>query len=166
MSKRELFIVPLCEGAILAIAAVMGWMVHKPFLFASLGPTAYELIETPERPSARAYNIIVGHLAGVLSGFAAVYCCHALNTQGISSGTVVGPRIGAATLAAALTVLITLLLHATQPAAVSTTLLIALGTLQTWQDGFVIMSAVLVVLLCGSPLRRWRLREKSGNTSH
>jgi hypothetical protein len=41
-------------------------------------------------------------------------------------------------LAAALTVLITMAAKVSQPAAVATALIVASGTLQHWQDGFVI----------------------------
>lgn len=158
---RDLWIAPICEGALLLIAGAAGFVLHAPLLFASLGPTAYELVETPERPSARAYNIFTGHLIGVMAGFAALLVFHAYDFPGIASGTVAGARIGAAIFAAALTVLLTLALKAAQPAAVSTTLLIALGSLQRWQDGLAIMGAVLLMLIFGEPLRRWRLRSKS-----
>ena len=72
-----------------------------------------------------------------------------------------GPEMIAAALAAGLTVLITLAVKASQPAAVSTSLLIALGVLQRWQDAFVIMGAVVLMLIFGEPLRLWRLRERS-----
>jgi hypothetical protein len=160
MEKKDLLIAPLCEAALLFIAAITGWAVHQPLIFSSLGPTAYELIETPERKSARPYNVFVGHVIGVLSGFTGLYAAHAFNTPGTSS-TVLLPRVGSAVLAAALTVFITLAMKASQPAAVSTSLLIALGVLQTWQDGFVIMGAVVLMLICGQPLRMWRLRDKS-----
>lgn len=161
MPKRDIFIAPICEAALLLVAALTGWSLHKPLLFSSLGPTAYELIETPDRPSACTYNILVGHLLGVLSGFAGLYISHAFYAPSIMSGTIAGPRIGAATAAATLTVLLTLSLKASQPAAVATSLLIALGTLQKWQDGFLIMSAVVLILICGQPLRAWRLRARS-----
>ena len=161
MSRRDLLIAPICEAALLLAVASAGWLLHKPLIFASLGPTAYELIETPERQTARPYNVVVGHLIGVLAGFAAIYATHAYSAPGLSTGAVTLPRMWAAMLAAALTVFFTLLLQASQPAAVSTTLLIALGYLQQGRDVFVIMGAVLLMLLCGEPLRLWRLRDKS-----
>jgi hypothetical protein len=159
--KKDIFIAPVCEAALLLVAGSAGWVLHQPLLFSSLGPTAYELIEQPDRPSARPYNIFVGHLIGVLSGFAGLFAAHAFGAPGVTTGVVAGPRIGAAVFAATLTVLLTLLLKAAQPAAVSTSLLIALGVLQQRQDGFVIMGAVILLLMCGEPLRSWRLRERA-----
>lgn len=72
MSKRDLWAAPLGEGFLILVAALVGWATHYPFIFASLGPTAYEQVETPERPSAHPYNVIVGHIIAVAAGFAAI----------------------------------------------------------------------------------------------
>lgn len=113
------------------------------------GTTASELVETTERKTGGPYNIFVGHLVGVMSGFMAV---HAISVPGLATELSLFPRIGAAVLAAALTVLITLAVKASQPAAVATALIVALALFH-WQDGFVI----------GEPLRVRRMREKSRN---
>jgi ABC-type Fe3+-siderophore transport system permease subunit len=157
--KRDLAIAPICEGALILIASLAAWLAHQPLIFTSLGPTAYELVETPHRKSARPYNIIVGHLAGVVAGFVALLLTHAWTTPAVSTSNVQLPRVEAAALSAALTVFLTLLLRATQPAALSTTLLISLGTMQQWSDSLIIMAAVLLMTLAGEPLRRWRLRQ-------
>lgn len=161
MLKRDLLIAPVCEAALLFLAAVIAWLVHKPLIFASLGPTAYELVETPERRSARPYNVVVGHLVGVLAGFLALYMTNAWSSPGIDVGTVGWPRIWAVVIAAAVTVVVTLLVRAAQPAAIATTLLIALGNMEQWQDGFIIMGGVLLMLVVGEPIRNWRLRMRA-----
>ncbi len=159
MSRKDLLIAPLCEAALLFIVALAGWLTHKPLIFASLGPTAYELIETPERQTARPYNVIVGHLIGVVAGFLGIYLTNAWNAPTISSGTVSPQRIGSSIIAAGLTVFLTLLLKASQPAAVATTLLIALGVLQRGQDAFIIMGSVILLFIPGEFLRKWRLKD-------
>ena len=160
MSRKDLVIAPALEAALILVVAGAGWLASSPLVFTSLGPTAFELIETPNRPSAKPYNVIVGHLIGVLAGFAALWITNAWSVPGIASHTVALPRVAAATISALLTVLVTLMVHATQPAALSTTLLVALGTMQRWQDGFFIMASVLILVFLGEPLRRWRSREK------
>ena len=160
MWRRDLLIAPLCEAALLFVAALIGWAMHKPLIFASLGPTAYELVETPERKSARPYNVAVGHLVAVVAGFLALWATDARRTPAFSSGTIHWQRIWAVVMAASLTVVVTLLIKARQPAALSTTLLVALGSMQTWQDGFYLMGGVLIILFCGEPVRRWRLRAR------
>ena len=167
MHKRDLLIAPLGEGFLILIAALAGWASHQPLIFASLGPTAYELIETPHRRSARPYSIFIGHLTGVAAAFLALILTRSWHLSPVSPSGVPFPRIWAAVLAAALTVFGTLLLRASQPAAISTTLLIATGIMQTPRDAAIIMAAVVLMLLFGEPLRRWRLNEqnKRGDTS-
>lgn len=160
MLRRDLLIAPVSEAALLVIVGLAAWLTHKPLIFASLGPTAYELVETPERKSARPYNVFVGHLVGVLAGFFALWITNAWSSPRISEGWIGWQRIGAVVIAAGLTVVVTLLIDAAQPAAISTNLLITLGSFQKWQDGIVVMCAVLLMLVCGEPLRNWRLRSK------
>jgi CBS-domain-containing membrane protein len=156
--RKDILIAPVCEGALITILALAAWIAHNPLVFASLGPTAYELVETPERPTARPYNIVAGHLLGVLSAFLALFLTHADRVPPLNGGGIALPRVWAAGIAAALTVLATLLARATQPAAVATALLVALGNMQHWRDGFFIMAAVLLITALGTPIRKLRLK--------
>ncbi len=158
MKRSDLILVPLLEAALILVAGLAGWMAHQPLLFSSLGPTAYEMIETPHRQTARPSNILGGHLIGLLAGYLALLLTHGWQAPAISSAGVPLPRVWAATLATLLTVFGTLLLGVTQPAAISTSLLIASGTLQTPRDAAVIPAAVLLMTAVGEPVRRMRLR--------
>ena len=156
---RSLLLAPLCEGALILLAALAAWGAHQPLLFASLGPTAFELIEAPKRRSARAWNVIAGHLIGVLAGFAALWWTHARTAPPVGGGPPVLARVWAAALAALLTVLGTLLLRATQPAAISTSLLVALGTMQQGRDVLLILGSVVLMTVAAKPLRLLRVAE-------
>lgn len=158
MRKRDLIVAPAGEGLLILIAGVGGWLTHQPLIFASLGPTAYELIEMPHRRSARPYSILVGHLLGVISGYAALFLISAWRAPAVSQHGVPLLRVWAAVLAAALTVLSTLVFRASQPAATSTTLLVATGIMQTPRDAVIILCAVGLMVAAGEPLRIWRLR--------
>lgn len=160
MAKRkELFAASFGEGSLILLVALIGWAAHQPFVFASLGPTAYELIEKPQSRSARAYNIIVGHLLGLGMGFLALAIFHAWSApKVVQTGTVAPERLGAVVIAAALTALVTLLLGAAQPAALSTTLLVALGAMQTARDAVAIIVGVLIVTAAGELIRHYRLK--------
>ena len=151
----------MLEAALIVVVSLAGWASHQPLVFASLGPTAYEMIETPERPSARPYNILVGHLIGVIAGFAVVWALHAWGAPGITEGGVPLLRVWAAMLATMLTVFGTLLARAAQPAAIATSLLISLGFMQTAKDGVVIMAAVVLMTALGEPVRHWRLKHRA-----
>lgn len=158
IQRRDFLIAPLGEAALILIVGLAGYLAHQPFIFASLGPTAYELIETPHRRSARPYSIFVGHLVGVGFGYLAILLTGAWHAPAATAGTVPLIRVWAAGLAAALTVLGTLLLRAGQPAAIATTLLIALGMMQRPRDAAIIMASVALMILVGEPLRNWRLQ--------
>ncbi|MGB7134769.1 MAG: HPP family protein [Acidobacteriaceae bacterium] len=166
MHKRDLLIAPAGEAFLILIAALAGWLARQPLIFASLGPTAYELIETPHRRSARPYSILIGHLTGIAAAWLALFLTHAWTAGPISAAGVPMARIWAAVIAAAITTFVTLLLRASQPAAIATSLLIATGLMQTPRDAALIMAAVVLIILCGEPIRRWRLSEqkKRGET--
>lgn len=157
MRRSDLILAPICEGALLLIVGLAGWLIQQPLIFTSLGPTAYELVETPERRSAEPYSVLLGHAVAIAAGFIAIYVTGAVHTPAISTHTLVLPRVWAAVMAAAITVFVTLAAKASQPAALSTTLLISLGTLQQPRDAAIIMIAVVLMTLVGEPLRRWRL---------
>jgi hypothetical protein len=157
---RDLVIAPLGEAFLLLAAALVGWVVRQPLVFASLGPTAYELVEMPHRRSAQPYSVLVGHLVGVGSGFAAICIARCWHTPPVSAAGVPFPRIWAAVVAVGLTAFINLLLHASQPAALSTALLVALGLMQSPRDAGILMAGVVLMLLLGEPIRLWRLRRQ------
>ena len=162
---KDLLLAPIAEAVLLLAVGVAGLLAHRPLLFASLGPTAYELVETPSSPSARPYNILVGHTIAVACGFFALYVFHVRTTAAVTLlGGLSPARLAVGALAAALTVLLTLLLRAMQPAAVSTTLLISLGSMDRWQDAVLILSGVTLLTLLGIPIRRWRLRSSPSYT--
>jgi hypothetical protein len=157
--REDLFWAALGEGGLVLVMAAIGWATGQPLIFASLGPTAYELVEQPQLRSARTYNIIVGHLIGVGAGFLAIYLCHALAAPNvIATGIVTSARLGAVTLAATLTTIVTLIVRAGQPAALATTLLVSLGSMQTGRDAIAIITGVLIIAAIGEPMRRFRLR--------
>jgi len=164
MSRRakDLVIAPVGEALLLLIAALVGWLSHQPLIFASLGPTAYEQIETPHRRSARPYSIFTGHFVAIGCGYIALAVTRAWSVPPVSASGVPLDRIWAVVLSAALTVVVTLLLHASQPAALSTTLLISTGILQQPRDAALILGAVVLMILAGEPLRRLRLRDQEG----
>src|SRR5579859_283678 len=155
----ELTTATIGKGALILVMAAAGWATRQPLIFASLGPTAYELVEKPNDQSSKAYNIIVGHLVGLGAGFLAVYLLNAWQEPNVPlTGVVSAARVWTAVLAAVLTTLVTLLLRAGQPAAIATSLLVALGSMQTKRDAVVMIVAVLVITAIGEPVRRVRMK--------
>ena len=145
----------LGEGGLILVVCAIGWLAHMPLIFSSLGPTAYELVEKPNTPSARTYNIVVGHFFALAAGYFALWVMGAWDAPKVASaGFVASPRLWAAVLSVVVTTGGTLLLKASQPAALSTTLLISLGSMQRGRDAVTIMLAVIILVAVGEPLRR------------
>lgn len=153
----DAFWATLGEGSLILVMAAIAWAARQPLIFASLGPTAYELVEQPRLRSARTYNVIVGHFVGLGSGFLALFLFHAWTAPSVISG-LTSPRAFAAVVAATITTLVNLILRASQPAALSTTLLVSLGAMQTRRDAVAIIAGVLIIALIGEPIRRFRLK--------
>jgi HPP family len=157
--KSDFVFAPLAEGGLILLLAAIGWATRWPFVFASLGPTAYEMIEQPQMKSARPYNVIVGHLTGLALGWLALWATHAWGSPKVSAVDAVPMlRMWAALISVVLTTLVTLLLSASQPASLATTLLVSLGLMQTGRDAAAIVISVLILAAVGEPIRRKRLK--------
>jgi hypothetical protein len=158
---RELLSVPLLEGGLFLAVAAIGWAIGRPLLFASLGPTAYEQVEQSSRRSARPYNIVVGHYVAVGAGFLSLYVIDAWNASHLSgAGGIPVPRLWASVLAVVLTAFFCLLLKASQPAALSTTLLITSGAFQGPGGAVAILLGVALLAIIGEPVRRLLERQR------
>jgi hypothetical protein len=99
----------LGEGGLVLAIAALAWATKQPLIFASIGPTAYELVEQPQLRSARAYNVIVGHLVGLGAGFLAIYVANAWAAPDVlTARTLSTERLWAVAIAAGATTLGTL----------------------------------------------------------
>ncbi len=76
----------------------------------------------------------------------------------------IAAAIGWAVIAVTLTTFATLLLRASQPASLSTTLVISLGVRQTVRDAWALVAGVLIIAAAGEPLRRVRAKQLAEDT--
>jgi hypothetical protein len=137
---------------------LLGLLAGQMWLFPSLAPTAFLQAENPELPASKFYNVVVGHLIGLSAGFCAVAVLNAWQAPSVLVSHQLTPvRVWTAVIAVALTVMILLLLRASHPPAGATTLLVALGALQTTTDAINVMVGVLIIAVAGEILRRIRL---------
>lgn len=157
VKRWEWLVAPICEAALIFAVGVVAWASRSPMLFASLGPTAFELVETPDRPTARVYNVVVGHGCGIASGLLALVVLGQWSARPAPGGGLTLVRVLTAALAALLTVLFTLLIKAGQPAAVASSLVVALGPGQHWRQAGFMVSAIVFLRVVAEPLRRWRV---------
>jgi CBS-domain-containing membrane protein len=129
----------------IALMALAALVTDAPFVFPSLGPTAFLFFFTPMAPTASPRNTIVGHAVGAgvgwlsLVAFGLTHADPAL-AEGVSLG-----RVGAAGLSLGLTSGLMVLLRSPHPPAGATTLIVSLGLIaHLWQLG-VLMLAVLLL---------------------
>ncbi len=131
----------------IAIMAMVAHLSDQPFIFPSLGPTAFLFFYTPLAPPASPRNTIIGHLIGALSGLGSLMI---FGLQDVGPALMTGvsnERVGAAALSLGLTSGLMVLLKSPHPPAGATTLIISLGILRTFEQVIVLMIAV-VLLTC------------------
>ena len=136
-------------GALVAVAGALAWVSGFPFIFPSLGPTAYLLAVRPSAPECQPRRVVGGHVVGVVAG---LFAFHLLSPDLAVTATLEplsreGLRIVVSgVLATALTaagMLATGLPHAP---ACATTLIVSLGLLSTLPQAAGIVVAVLVLV--------------------
>src|SRR6266566_4976291 len=87
----------------IGLMAAFAVIVHSPFIFPSLGPTAFHYFSRQTAPTASPRNAIIGHLIGTVAGYFSLVVT-GLTTAGpaIANG-VTWPRVLAAALSLGLT---------------------------------------------------------------
>jgi CBS-domain-containing membrane protein len=143
------------------IVGLFGLLAHQPWLFPSLGPTAFLQAEQPNVPFAKFYHTVMGHFIGLCTGLLAVFVLQANSAPGVLlTGKITAVRVAAAVLAVTLNMLIGILLKASHPPAAATTLLVSLGGFKPiLHDAVTIMIGVIIVATIGEGFRRWRLQQ-------
>lgn len=131
----------LSIGLMAALAVFTG----SPFVFPSLGPTAFLFFYTPSAPSASPRNTLIGHAVGASAGYLSLTVTGLTMAGPALSVGVTWPRVIAAALSLGLTAGIMVLLRAPHPPAGATTLIVSLGLLTSpWQLAL-LMGAVVVL---------------------
>jgi CBS domain-containing membrane protein len=111
----------------IALLALLAMVTRTPFVFPSLGPTAFLFFFTPTSPTATPRHAIYGHAIGIACGWGALWICGLAHAPPTIIAGVSGPRIMAAALSLALTGALMIILKAAHPPAGATTLIISLG---------------------------------------
>jgi CBS-domain-containing membrane protein len=149
--------------ALMALAAVV---TRAPFVFPSLGPTAFLFFYTPLAATAAPRNALIGHLIGAVAGYLALVVFGLTDAGPAVTTGVTLPRVLAAGLSLGLTSGVMVLCRAPHPPAGATTLIISLGILtQPWQLGVLMLAVLLLTLqalvinrLAGVPYPVWAPR--------
>jgi hypothetical protein len=148
---------PVMGGFLILIAGGIGLIAGQPWLFPSLGPTAYLQVETPELKSARFYNTLVGHYIGIIAGLIGIAIFSLWTTPSVLVSHQLLPAwVGAAAIAVFLTIIINMGLRSSHPPAAATTLLVSLGAFRTPSQISALIAGVLIIAVTGEILRRVR----------
>lgn len=137
-------------GAMAFVAYVTG----EPFVFPSLGPTAFLLFYTPMLPASSPRNTIGGHLIGAAGGYLSLVVFGLTDALPALAASVTGARVGAAALSLGLTSGAMVWLRVPHPPAGATTLIISLGILREPQQIAVLMVAVVLLVAQGYVINR------------
>lgn len=136
-------------GLLAAVAAI----TDEPFVFPSLGPTAFLLFFAATSVQACPRNVICGHFVGVLAG-ALGLVLFGLTSVAPDLDDVTWPRVGAVTVALCLTLSVMVWLGVPHAPAGATTLIVALGLLRTPEQLAILMAAVVLLAMQGFAINR------------
>lgn len=137
-------------GSMALVALVTG----EPFVFPSLGPTAFLLFYTPMLPAASPRNTLGGHLIGALAGYLALAVFGLTNDPPALASSVTGARVGAAAMSLGLTSGAMVWARVPHPPAGATTLIVSLGILRDPEQLMVLMLAVALLVVQGFAINR------------
>ncbi len=155
----------------IGLMSALALITRSPFIFPSLGPTAFLFFYTPRAPSASPRNTLVGHTIGVLAGYFSLVVTGLTAAGPALAVGVTWPRVIAAALSLGLTSGLMVLFRSPHPPAGATTLIISLGILtKPWQLLLLLVAVVLLTLqalainrLAGIPYPLWNpIKEKEG----
>lgn len=130
----------------IAVLALLALVSRNPFVFPSLGPTAYLLFFSPLGKTSSPRNTILGHAIGLACGYAAFVLTGAgAQPFGVHQG-IFWPRILAAALSLSFTGALMVLLDVSHPPAGATTLIVSLGIISKPIELVIIEVAVFLLV--------------------
>lgn len=129
----------------IGLLAGIAHVTESPFIFPSLGPTAFLLFYEPTAKASSPRNTLFGHFIGASLGWICLWMFGLLDAPPALFSGVGWARVGAAALSLGGTGALMVLLCTVHPPAGATTLIVSLGLMpHLWQIG-VLMGAVLLL---------------------
>lgn len=130
----------------IAVLALLALVSRNPFVFPSLGPTAYLLFFSPLGKTSSPRNTILGHAVGLACGYGAFVLTGAGALPFGVHQAIFWPRIVAAALSLSLTGALMVLLDVSHPPAGATTLIVSLGIISKPVELVIIEVAVFLLV--------------------
>jgi CBS domain-containing membrane protein len=131
--------------ATIGLLALLAFLTHNPFVFPSLGPTAYLFFFTPLAETASPRNAVLGHAIALCCGFAAFSVTGMSHLPPGLPIEIYWPRVLSAALSLSLTGAIMVLLRVSHPPAGATTMIVSLGIIS--KPEYLVTIEVAVILL-------------------
>lgn len=153
---RLVWAVYVCVNGFITIGllGLLALLTGSPFVFPSLGPTAYLFFFSPLAEVSSPRNTILGHAIGLLCGYVAFVLAVASSPPfGMNPG-VHGPRLLAAALSLSATGALMALLRVSHPPAGATTLIVSLGIISEPRELFIIEVAVILLTVQAFAINR------------
>lgn len=150
----------------IALLALLALATGSPFVFPSLGPTAYLFFFSPLAEASSPRNTILGHAIGLLCGYAAFALTAAYTPPFAVHGGVHLSRVLAAAFSLSATGAFMALFRVSHPPAGATTLIVSLGIISQPKELVIIEIAVVLLTvqalainrLAGIPYPLWSRR--------
>jgi len=147
----------------IGLLALLALLSGNPFVFPSLGPTAYLLFFSPLNNPSSPRNTILGHAIAIVCGYAAFVVTGAGTEPFGAHDGIFWPRILAAALSLSITAALMVLVGISHPPAGATTLIISLGIISRPRELVIIEIAVVLLVaqalvinrLAGLPYPLW-----------
>ena len=134
----------------IGILCGLAMVFRTPFIFPSLGATAFLLFFTPTTPAASPRNTLCSHAIGIACGYAALWVT-GLHHAGPAIVTQLGwTRVLATALALGSTGALMILLNVPHPPAGATALIVSLGLIS--KPAYLVVLEVAVALLVGQAI--------------
>jgi CBS domain-containing membrane protein len=148
----------------IAVLAFVAALADSPFVFPSLGPTAFLFFFNPLADSSSPRNTLCGHAIGLACGYAAYAVTGMHGFPQSFHGHLYWPRILSAALSLSTTGALMVLLRVNHPPAGATTMIVSLGILsRPWYLLVVEVAVILLTLqafainrLAGLPYPLWQ----------
>jgi len=141
----------------IALLSLLAGVTSSPFVFPSLGPTAYLFFFSPMAKSSTPRHAILGHAIGLVCGYGAYTLMGSHGFTEISFRHTSWHEIMAAALSLAFTGAVMVLLRVSHPPAGATTLIVSLGILTKVE--YLVMIEIAVVLLTA---QAWGINRLAG----
>lgn len=150
-------------GLSIGILSVVALATGEPFIFPSLGATAFILFYAPLMPPASPRNTVIGHLFGVIAGWTGLIAFGLVDAPSAMANSVEWTRVGAAAVSLGVVGALMIYFSAAHPPAGATALIISLGLMPHLHQIPILMGAVVLLVLqayvmnriAGIPYPKW-----------